>query len=281
MFITRCSQRVARANGLADHIQSEASPIENRQGDHSKDFPSALFHSFNNKSETEGDIANYRYGDGLSCPAYSVQMVKNKNDATSQFHPNIVHCGRKGTSRHKLFYSRTSNLVGMDGKPAGSKNNHALKDFNSHFNHIFRVFEPIFAINPHLKIPIFTEFRKNDILYRADPCSPHAMEDTEKYMTKSWCEWAMLEYNLPRNKTCLYPGHISGFTCFDTADAVSAFNQFCDPSDKVNTVNGGGYAIAQLTPREHLGFQIQLHPQLPSNKCRPIHHSSYGKKKKW
>ena len=108
MFINRCAQRVARANGLAQHLASTRSTNDsgehNADSDHSAQIFSGLKDTCN---EQESDKAGSRFGGGLSCPLYMVQMVKNKKDPTDQYHANIVHCGKAGTLRHKLFYSKT------------------------------------------------------------------------------------------------------------------------------------------------------------------------------
>jgi hypothetical protein len=214
-------------------------------------FSKELFKSLN----TNGYVAESRFCDGLSACAYVIQMVKNKNDPDDQYHPNIVHCGKSGTKRDRLFYSPSTNLVGLDGKPAGTKNNRGLKVFNTQFSYLFQVFEPIFRIDPTLKIPIFTELRKDNKLYRADPCSPHAMEATEKCMTRSWCDWAIFQHERKTEQTTRpYPGQIFGFTSFDSVAAIDAFNETCNTDDKVDPIEGDGYAIATLTSRELVGF---------------------------
>jgi hypothetical protein len=270
MYITRCSQRVSRAEGLANHLTSEASADTIRADCEPNDFSSGLFQRLNNTAtEEDGDIANSRCAPGLSNLSYMIQMVKNKNKQDDQFHPNIVHCGRSGTLRHSLFYSRNISFVGFDGRPAGTKNQRGLKAYNLKFLTLFRAFEPIFRINPHLKIPIFTELRKDNVLYRADPCSPHALEDTQKHMTQSWCDWALFKYKGSRNKVCLYPGHIAGFTSFDTVAVKDAFNKMCDSRDKLDTCAGvAGFAIAELTSRELVGFSDPASQPIPDQQMQ-------------
>ena len=207
----------------------------------------------NSSVEKPPDVSQTRFEDGLSCPMYIVQMVKNKNDPDAVFHPNIVHCGKTGTSRSTLFYCENTNLVGLDGKPAGTKNNQGLKSFNNNFLHLFEFFEPIFSINPDLKIPIFTELRKDKVLYRGDPCSHYAMEETEMFCTRSWCDWALFKYHGNDNRNRSIPGQILGFTSFDNVPYTDAYNKIAAADDKVASL-GGGYGIAGLTSRELVGF---------------------------
>jgi hypothetical protein len=189
-------------------------------------------------------------------------MVKNEKDDASEFHPDIVHCGGVGTLRHKLFRSANINLVGMDGKPAGATNNHGLKNFNKEFRQLFLMFEKVIVNNPHQKIKIYTEFRRDKIIYRGDPCSYHCMQETESSLTRSWCDWALFRFDghnrdgeLPSpNPSGVYPGQILGFTNFDTVNLTSSFNKTCTAGDTVETHNGGGYAITEMTERELVGF---------------------------
>jgi hypothetical protein len=251
MFITRCSQRVGRANGLADHLTKESSTDNSRAECESSHFSSGLFKRMEGVPETEGDIANTRFSDGLSGLAYTVQMVKNNKMPEEQYLPDIVYCGRTGTRRHKHFFCANTNLIGLDGKPAGAKNCRGLKVFNSGFGKLFRVFEPLLHIQPDLKILIFTEFRKDNKLYRADPCSPHSLEGTEKFMTRSWCDWAHFKDKVSPS---LYPGQILGFTSFETEAVSTVFNQTCEADNNVDLSDGSGYAVAELTSRELVGY---------------------------
>jgi hypothetical protein len=262
MFINRCGQRVTRANGLAEHLVLDRPTIATSQANTDNEFSSQLFRGLKKTStEKEGDIANSRYADGLSCAVYIVQMVKNKNDPTDEYHPNIVHCGKVGTLRHKLFYCKNTKLVGLDCKPTGTPNNRALKAFNLKFKILFHCFEKVFTIDPNLKIPIFTELRQDGQLYRGDPCSHYSLEETRvALITRSWCDWALFSYNgnnqkrgRNTNSKCL-PGQILGFTIFDSVAYMDAFNKVCVPEDNVNSLNGGGYAITELTSQELVGF---------------------------
>ena len=137
MFINQCSQRVARATILADQLILDSSTYTVRAECDSTDFSTKLFQQMNGHEDMEGDIANSRFSDGLSGLAYFIQVVKNKNNLDDQFHPNIVHCGKTGTRRHQLFFSPNTNLVGLDGKPAGAKNNCGLKVLTLQFDNQF------------------------------------------------------------------------------------------------------------------------------------------------
>jgi hypothetical protein len=278
MFITRCAQRVKRADALAEHLLTHNSST--RDGDEAppNDFASELHqHLKHGSAEQDGDLAGSRFGSGLSCPAYMVQMVKNNHDPNSQYSPNIVYCGKPGTSRHTYLYRPDLDLIGWDGKPAGTKNTCTLKDCNSKFFAIVQALAHMFDTDPALKIPIFTEMRKDNILYRADPCSPYALEQTEKKnLTTAWCDWALFRQNDPatkRNergsaKEKLYPGQILGFVTFDTVAAAAAFNASCAPEDKVGSLDGSGYAISQLTSEDLEGFLDPTTPPVPKQQLQ-------------
>ena len=134
LFIIRCAQRVKRADALAQHILFDNSSGTKGTATSQNDFTSELFKRVtNNLPDKERDIAATRFTSSLSCPLYMVQMVKDANDPEGYFEPNIVHCGRAGTTRYNLFYNANIQLVGVDGKLAGTKNNKALVGFNIKF----------------------------------------------------------------------------------------------------------------------------------------------------
>jgi hypothetical protein len=159
-----------------------------------------------------GGQANKRGDDGLSSIVYRAQMVRNKLDPNSKLHPDIVYYGKRDSTRAARFHSPITELVDNEGNPAGIKNCHGLKSYNETFAKLLDSLGPLLINNPHFSIPIFTEHRKDNVIYRADPCSQFCTTATNN---NQWCDWAIfLQKKHNRGKGRHHPGQILGFVNF-------------------------------------------------------------------
>jgi hypothetical protein len=262
MMIHRCAQRIGRAKRRAQRSQKSAKAGElsasELAADDISNFATELFHqnSTGTVRAKEGDTANNRSDDGLSSSIYCVMMVRNKLDPNSEFHSEIVHCARKVSTRSARFHCPLTELIDTDGRAAGLTNCRGLKSFNAIFEKLHARLGPIVTKNPHLTIPIFTEYRKDAVIYRADPCSQYSSKEAKFFDTTSWCDWALFLSTFER-KRVQYPGQIIGFTNFDKITA-RAYNAHWGPGAADRS--GGGQALVEMTQNQLHGF---LDPSLP------------------
>ena len=178
--------------------------MEQHRGGRSHDF---IFDWVGKESnnEKEGDVANHRSGDGLSSPTYMICMVRNKLDPTDELQPNIVYCGKRNTTRCHRFLQPGVLLVDICGKPVGLQGCMGLKDFNQEFQSIHDIFKVMVERNPERSVEIFTELRKDEVLYRCDPLSPFQNTADQKFMSEGWRDWALFLYEVEEG-----PVHTAG-----------------------------------------------------------------------
>ena len=111
LLIRWCAQWVRRAQRRAEWTAQMVNTREPNTtvSEGISDFASQLFHQ---TTSTDGDLANIRGNEGLSSTVYRVQMVKNKLDCNSSFHPEIVFYGKKDSSRSARFHCPDRELIG-------------------------------------------------------------------------------------------------------------------------------------------------------------------------
>ena len=207
--IAHCVQRLDRSD---NHYLRQASsiPLKEHFGSVMRNNPE---HAGSNTQSASNPL-------GISEPMYTVMKVTPSStslDSILQPTLDIVYNGRLTSGRAAKFPRINSgHLIGMDGKPAGTKGLAGLSSVNDSFQDIIIYLKPLFEVSSTFVLDIYTvlkvkkkEFQDNDVMYRADPyCS---LTHKERH------DWALFEWedeNIPRRKTKV-PGQILGFLDVD------------------------------------------------------------------